>query len=162
MPVLTPGDGQDLLAAWKHGVERRLPEELLDLCGANIDFRPDPFGEPLLGLNAVHAHWNEFAANQANVEFDAERIWVNGNTVLASWHGAYTRRATAERVRVRGFMTLELGDDHRIQRFRQWPAQRVVGTDATFKPQAEVRQAAQPQAGPERAAAPEAAGGDND
>jgi ketosteroid isomerase-like protein len=133
MAALTNGDGQDLLAAWKRGVERRSPDELIELCDANIDFRPDPFGEPLVGLNAVRAHWNEFAAAQANVEFDAERVWVNGNTVLASWHGAYTRRATGERVRVRGFSTFELGDDGRIQRCRQWPAERVVGTDSTLK-----------------------------
>ena len=133
MPALTNGDAQDLLAAWKRGVERRLPEELLELCAKDIDFRPDPFAEPLIGLSAVHAHWNEFAATQANVEFDAERVWVNGSTVLASWHGAYTRRATSERVRVRGFMTMELTEDRHIQRFRQWPIERVVGTDSTFE-----------------------------
>ena len=133
MTTFTNGDGQDLLAAWKRAVERRSPDELVELCDANIDFRPDPFQEPLVGLNAVRAHWNDFAASQANVEFDAERVWVVGNTVLASWHGAYTRRATAERVRVRGFSTFELGDDRRIQRCRQWPTERVVGTDSTLK-----------------------------
>lgn len=133
MTPLTPGDGQDLLALWKRGVERRSPDDLLELCDRDIDFRPDPFSEPLTGLNAVHAHWNELAASQANVEFDAERVWVSGNTVLASWHGAHTRRATAERVRVRGFMTLELSDERKIQRFRQWPTERVVGTDSTFE-----------------------------
>ena len=137
MTVLTNGDAQDLLAAWKRGVERRLPEELLELCDKDIDFRPYPFAEPLIGLNAVHAHWNESAATQANVEFDAERVWVNGSTVLASWHGAYTRRATSERVRVRGFMTMELTEDRRIQRFRQWPTERVVGTDSTLEDKAD-------------------------
>jgi hypothetical protein len=132
MAIFSHGDAQNLLDAWKRGVERRSPDELLELCDRDIDFRPDPFAEPLIGLNAVHAHWNDFAASQANVEFDAERIWLNGNTVLASWHGAYTRRATAERVRIRGFMTLELNDDRRVQRLRQWPAERVVGTDRTF------------------------------
>ena len=137
MANFSHGEAQDLLAAWKHGVERRSPDELLELCDRDIDFRPDPFAEPLIGLNAVHAHWNDFAASQANVEFEAERIWVSGNTVLASWHGAYTRRATAERVRVRGFMTLELNDQRRVQRFRQWPAERVVGSDQTFEAEPE-------------------------
>jgi hypothetical protein len=30
-------------------------------------------------------------------------------------------------------MTMELGDDRRIRRLRQWPAERVVGTDRTFE-----------------------------
>jgi hypothetical protein len=133
MTTLTHGDAQDLLAAFKRGWERRAPDELIELFADDIDYRPDPFAEPLVGLNAVRALWNEIAASQANVEFDAERVWVSGNAVLASWHGAFTRRATAERVRARGFMTLELGDDRRVHRFRQWPTERVVGEDRTFE-----------------------------
>ena len=30
-------------------------------------------------------------------------------------------------------MALELDDDKRVVRFRQWPLERVVGTDATYK-----------------------------
>jgi len=133
MVTFTHGDAQDLLAAFKRGWERRAPDELIELFDRDIDYRPDPFAEPLLGLNPVHSLWNDLAASQAHVEFDAERVWVSGNTVLCSWHAAYTRRATAERVRARGFMTLELGDDRRVVRMRQWPSERVVGVDRTFE-----------------------------
>jgi hypothetical protein len=136
MAAFSHGDAQDLLAAFKRGWERRAPDELVELFDRDIDYRTDPFAEPLVGLNAVRALWNDLAANQAHVEFDAEHIWVNGMTVLTSWHAAYTRRATAERVRARGFMTMELGDDRRIRRLRQWPAERVVGTDRTFEAEA--------------------------
>ena len=44
------------------------------------------------------------------MEFDAERVWVAGSTVLASWHAAVTLRRTGERVRQRGFLTFELDD----------------------------------------------------
>ncbi|MEA2676597.1 MAG: hypothetical protein QOJ81_738 [Chloroflexota bacterium] len=133
MANFSHGDAQDLVAAFKRGWERRSPDELLELFDRDIDYRADPFAEPLIGLNAVRALWNDVAATQAHVEFDAEHIWVSGMTVLASWHAAYTRRATAERVRARGFMTMELGDDRRIQRLRQWPTERVVGEDRTFE-----------------------------
>jgi limonene-1,2-epoxide hydrolase len=133
MPAPSHGDAQDLLAAFKRGWERRAPDEVIELFERDIDYRPDPFSEPLIGINAVHALWNDIAASQTNVEFDAERVWVSGSTVLASWHAAYTRRATAERVRVRGFMTLELSDNRRVQRLRQWPTERVVGTDGIFE-----------------------------
>lgn len=129
---ITHGDAQDLLAAYKQGWERRSPDVIVELFGTDIDYRPDPFAAPLIGLNAVRALWNDIAATHAHVEFDAERIWVSGATVLASWHAAYTRRTTAERVRARGFMTLELGGDGRVQRFRQWPVERVVGEDSTL------------------------------
>jgi hypothetical protein len=57
--------------------------------------------------------------------------------VLASWHVAVTRRATAERIRIRGFSTLELDDDGRVARMRQWPVERVVGVDSSYGPGAE-------------------------
>ena len=135
MANLTHGDAQDLLAAFKVGWERRSPDEIIELFDREIDYRPDPFAEPLIGLNAVRSLWNDMAAEQAHVEFDAERIWVSGSTVLASWHAAYTRQQTSERVRLRGFMTLELGDDRRVIRFRQWPLERLVGMDTTMKTQ---------------------------
>jgi limonene-1,2-epoxide hydrolase len=138
--ALTPGDGQDLLAAFKKGWEQRQPDLIVELFAADADYRRDPFSEPLSGVNGIRALWNEVAAQQANVEFDAERVWVSGQTVLASFHAAYTRRSDAARVRVRGFMTFELGAARGgsgrmlVERYRAWPLEREVGRDATFTP----------------------------
>lgn len=134
MAPISHGDAQDLLATFKRAWERRSPDEIVEIFDANAEYRPDPFAEPLQGLNAIRSLWNEIAATQAHVEFDAERIWVSGGTVLASWHAAYTRRATSERVRIRGFMTMEMNESQprRVQRMKQWPQERVVGSDATF------------------------------
>jgi ketosteroid isomerase-like protein len=135
MPQLTPGAGQDLLTSWKRGWETRNPDTILDLLTEDAEYRQAPFTEPLKGANAIRELWNEMAASQANVEFDAEKVWVSGATVLASWHAAYTRRdAGGDRVRVYGFMTLEVNDDGKVWRLRQWPVERVVGRDSTFKP----------------------------
>jgi ketosteroid isomerase-like protein len=132
--ALTPGDGQDALARYKSAWERRDPDAMLELFAADAEYRPDPFEPALTGANAIRAHWNESAAQQAHVEFDAERVWVAGRTVLSSWHAAYTRRSSSERVRVRGFMTLELDDDGLVSRLRAWALERDVGTDRGFKP----------------------------
>ena len=134
MPTLTPGDGQDLLGRYKRAWERLDVDAAVDLFGEDAEYRFDPFEAPLAGANAIRAYWNDAAATQTNVEFDAERVWVNGATVLASWHGAFTRRATAERVRVRGFMTLELAEDGLVSRFREWAISRTVGQDSTYRP----------------------------
>jgi len=133
VPNLTPGDAQDLLAKYKSGWERRDPDALMELFAHNAEFRGGPFDGDITGANAIRAYWNAFAADSANTEFDAERTWVSGATVLASYHAAFTRRADAARVRQRGFMTLELDDSRRIVRFREWPVQSVVGTDSTYK-----------------------------
>ena len=136
--ALTPGDGQDALARYKRAWERRDPDAMLELFVADAEARLDPFEPELKGENAIREHWNEVAAGQANVEFDAERVWVVERTVLSSWHAAYTRRSSAERVRVRGFMTLELDDDGLVMRLRQWALERVVGSDSSVTPEAPI------------------------
>jgi len=127
---LTPGDGQDILARFKLAREGRDPDLMLELCAPDVEYHADPFAAPMRGALAVREHWNRIAAEQVHVDFDAERVWVVGRTVLASWHGAFTRRASGERVRVRGFSTLELDEEGLIARMREWPAWRLVGRDA--------------------------------
>jgi limonene-1,2-epoxide hydrolase len=134
MPDLSHGEAQDLLEAYKRAWEARDPDAAVELFSREAEYREDPFEEPLRGANAIRAYWNEAAAAQVHVEFDAERIWVSGRTVLASWHAAFTRRATAQRVRLRGFMTLEVDDHGKVWRFREWWHRRDVGIDGTLAP----------------------------
>ena len=137
MPNLTPGDGHDLLAAYKNAWERRDPDAALELYADSAEHRDDPFAEPLVGSNAIRELWNARAATQTNVEFDAERVWTSTAWVLSSYHAAYTDRTNADRIRRRGFLAFELDDDKRILRARDWPVSRRVGTDTTVKPGAE-------------------------
>jgi hypothetical protein len=133
VPSPTPGDAQDILATYKRGWEKRDPDVIMSLFGPDAVYREDPFTDELAGANAIRERWNHICANTTNVEFDPERVWVAGSTVLASWHAAYTRSLDGGRVRVRGFMTLELDDARLIGRFRQWPFERLVGSVSTYK-----------------------------
>lgn len=137
MPSLTPGDGQDLMARLKEAVERRDVDMALALFRDDAELRRDPFEEPLVGQNAIRAAWNADVAARANTEMDVEQVWVAGQTVLARWHGAHTRRVDAQRVRERGFLTLELDPEGLIARMREWTLRREVGVDGTFRPEGE-------------------------
>ena len=46
-----------------------------------------------------------------------------------------TRRSTAERVRFRGFLTMEVDEAGLVGRFREWSISRTVGRDATQRPE---------------------------
>jgi len=134
MQPLTHGEAQDLLERYKTAWERRDPDLAMELYRDDAEHRDQPFREPFRGANEIRAMWNDIALNEANVEFDAERTWTSGSSVLASYHAAYTDRTTGERIRIRGFMTVELDDRRRISRLREWPAAQVVGIDSTFRP----------------------------
>lgn len=131
--TLTPGDGQDLLARIKQARERRDTDAMLDLYHDDAEHRTDPFAPSLRGAIAIRRYWNDVAARQVRVDFDFERIWVSGGTVLVSWHAAYTKAATAERMRERCFSTIELDEAGLIVRINDWPTTRVVGIDSGVK-----------------------------
>jgi hypothetical protein len=133
--ALTPGDGQDVLTQYKRALERADVDLAVSLYREDAEVRPDPFEPPLAGGLAIRAWWNDLVASRAHAEFDAEGVWVSGRTVLAGWHGAFTRRSNAERVRERGFLTLELDNEGLIARQRCWVVSRSVGVDGTFAPE---------------------------
>jgi hypothetical protein len=78
-----------------------------------------PFQPPLVGHNAVRAHLLAAAEAEDQVEVTFERHWVSGSTVLAAWHMSYVGRSDRSRVRVAGFLTLEMQAD-RCARVRLW------------------------------------------
>lgn len=84
------------------------------------EYHEEPFEPPVVGHNALRAYLLEAAETQDQVEMTVERHWVAGPTVLAAWHASYVRKPGRERVRLAGFMTLEIADDGRVSRFREW------------------------------------------
>ena len=135
MPTLTPGDGQDLLAAYKRAWERRDPEAPLALCTpTDAEHRANPFDDAVVGANAIRQMWNDVAAEPG--ERGVRCRACLGRRSRPCWPASTARTRIArppERVRIRGFMTIEVNDDGLIQRLRQWPVSSVVGTDSTFK-----------------------------
>ena len=131
---LMHGDGQDVLERYKRAREARDVDAVMELYAPDAEHRDDPFHEPYRGGNAIRAMWNDIARSEVNVEFDAERVYVAGRTVLASWHAAYTDATNGDRVRMRGFATFELDATGLIERLREWPLSRVVGRDSTYTP----------------------------
>ena len=131
---LTPGDGQDLLARFKAAREQRDPEAMTQLFAEQADLRVDPFLPPRIGALDIRAHWNRIAAEEQDVEFDAEGTWVAGRTVLSSWHVAWTAAAVGARIRERGFSTMELDAPGLIVRMRSWPVRQVVHGGAVATP----------------------------
>ena len=110
----------ELLAAYGRAWETFDGDAWADLFGSDAEYREDPFEPAFTGRNEIRAYLLQAAQDQQQVEFTVERHWVSGSTVLAAWHASFVRTATGGRVRVAGFMTLELDLDGRISRLREW------------------------------------------
>jgi ketosteroid isomerase-like protein len=112
--------GGDLLERYGQAWETFDGDAWVDLFTEDAEYHGDPFGEPLVGHNALRAYLLEQARTQRDVDFTVERHWVSGSTVLAAWHVAWTARADCRLVRWDGFMTADVASDGRISRFREW------------------------------------------
>lgn len=99
----------------------------VELFTDDVEYREDPFEEPLIGRNAVRAYLLDAASHQDEVDFTVERHWFVDPTVLAAWHASYVRRADRARIRLNGFMTLEMRDS-RVARLREWYHRRETPT----------------------------------
>ena len=110
----------DLLERYKRAYETFDGDAWTDLFIADAEYHRDPFEPPLVGSNALRAYLLEMAGSQDQVEMTVERHWAVGETVLAAWHASYVQVPSRARVRVAGFMTLEVAGDGRISRYRGW------------------------------------------
>jgi ketosteroid isomerase-like protein len=86
----------------------------------DAEYHGDPFGEPLVGHNALRAFLLVSAETQRDVDFTVERHWVSGSTVLAAWHASWVRRPGGQLVRSAGFLAADVTSDGRISRFHEW------------------------------------------
>ena len=110
----------DLLDAYARAWEAFDGDGWTGLFSEDAEYHEDPFEPPLVGQNAIRAYLLQAADVQDQVEVTIERHWVVGSTILAAWHASFVRRPTRARVRVAGFMTLEIDASTRITRFREW------------------------------------------
>jgi ketosteroid isomerase-like protein len=117
----------DLLEAYGRAWQTFDGDAWVDLFTEDAEYYEDPFSPPLVGHNALRAYLLKAAEAQDDVDFTVERHWVSGDTVLAAWHASFVRRAAGRRVRLAGFMTLEIAPDGRVARFREWTVAREGG-----------------------------------
>ena len=110
----------DLLDRYGRAWEAFDGDAWTELFTEDVEYHEEPFGSPMVGHNAVRAYLLEASERQQDVEFTVERHWVVDPTVLAVWHASYIRRSDGARIRLAGFLTMEIADDGRIARFREW------------------------------------------
>ena len=119
----------ELLTTYSRAWETFDGDAWVSIFSDDAEYHEDPFGEPLVGHNALRAYLLDASMSQRDVEYTVERHWVSGDTVLAAWHATFTRRASGRLVRTAGFMTAEVARDGRIARFRGWTTHGPEGRD---------------------------------
>jgi ketosteroid isomerase-like protein len=117
---LDHASGGDLLDRYRRAWETFDGDAWTNLFTEDAEYHRDPFEPPMVGSNTLRAYLLQMAGSQDQVEMTVERHWVVGATVLAAWHASYVSVPSRARVRLAGFMTLDVSDEGRISRLREW------------------------------------------
>src|SRR6476646_10061286 len=110
----------DLLERYRRSRETFDGDAWTALFTEDAECHADPFEPALVGRNAIRAYLLDAASREDQLDFTVERHWVIERTVFAAWHASYVQRSDRARVRLAGFLTMEIADDGRIARFREW------------------------------------------
>jgi len=117
----------ELLAAFARAYETFDGDLVVSLFSADAEYHVGPFSPPIVGHNALRAHWLSLAARQDQVEFTIERHLVSGDTIVAIWHLGYVLREDGGRRRASGVMVLDTSHGL-IERLREWSHEHRAGT----------------------------------
>jgi ketosteroid isomerase-like protein len=109
----------ELLEAFARAVQSFDGDLVVALFTEDGEYREDPFSQPLVGHNALRAHWLAAAATQRDVAITIEQHLVSGDAVVAVWHRSRVLEIDGSRRRASGVLLLDTRGG-KIVRLRQW------------------------------------------
>ncbi|MBI4462263.1 MAG: nuclear transport factor 2 family protein [Acidobacteria bacterium] len=99
--------------------ETRDAELAASLFCDHATYHEDPFGEPLVGREAIRTYWQNATSTQKDIDFLVREPVVRGNVLIAEWGCRYTHIPTGKRRDLRGVLIAEFKGE-RVEAFREY------------------------------------------
>jgi hypothetical protein len=113
------------LAAYKTAWETRNPEFASNLFTRDAQYWENPFGEPVVGREAIGAYWTSATADQQDIQFTLRSFLRVRYTLIAEWTCAYTHRPSGEHRQLRGILLADFYGPQ-VRTFREYWHRRVL------------------------------------
>ena len=107
------------LQAYGRAWERRDAELAASLFTEDATYQEQPFGEPLVGRDAIRTYWKNATATQTEIDFLAREPVSSGKLLIAEWGCRYLHIPTGKRRELRGILLAEFAGD-RVRIFREY------------------------------------------
>lgn len=122
---LHTNDANDFLAKYKQAWETRNADLVASLFTRDAQYTSGPFGEPILGREAIHDHWNSATKGQEDIRFAVSNSFHSGFILVAEWACTYRDRASTKRKELAGvFLADFYGSQVRV--FREYSLSRAI------------------------------------
>ena len=95
------------LATYKEAWETRNPELAASLFTRDAHYRENPFGQDIVGREAISSYWKAATEYQEEIQFRAQQTIRVGYHLVADWTCAYKQRLTGKRRELAGMFVAD-------------------------------------------------------
>ena len=95
-------DAEYFLDKYKRAWETRDADLAASLFTRDARYKENPFGEPIIGREAIHDYWASATAQQEDIHFTVTNSIHTGYVLIAEWTCTYRDRTTGKRRELAG------------------------------------------------------------
>jgi nuclear transport factor 2 (NTF2) superfamily protein len=92
--TLSASDAKQFLKKYKEAWETRDADLAASLFTRDARYKENPFGEPIIGREAIHDYWAAATAQQEDIRFAVTNFLHTGYVLIAEWTCQYRDRTT--------------------------------------------------------------------
>jgi len=111
---------QTWLDAMARAWEARDPQAATELFSVDAVYHADPFEEPMVGREAIHAYWAEVPRRQRNITVRCQALTTDGALGVARWQASFERIPSGERAELDGAFVLRFDVEGRCRALEEW------------------------------------------
>lgn len=117
--ALTTRDARDFLAKYKKAWETQNPELAAGLFTRDAQYKQDPFGEAIVGREAIHDYWAGATGRQEDIHFTVGTYIQSGYLLAAEWTCTYQDRSSGDKKELAGMLLADFYGKQ-VRRFREY------------------------------------------
>ncbi len=112
-------DAKHFLAKYKEAWETHNSDLAASLFTRDAHYKVDPFGESIVGREAIHDYWAGATRGQEDIHFTVKTFVHAGYIVAAEWTCTYRDRAAGERKELAGMFLADFYGKQ-VRAFREY------------------------------------------
>jgi len=120
MKRLTPKVFNIWLETYSRASRENDPQVSAELFAQDAKYYETPFGEPLIGREAIRKYWEKGAQTLKDKRSAFEILAVKANLGIARWQSNFTVIESNKHLELDCLFVVEFDDDGLCQTFREW------------------------------------------
>ena len=117
--TLSGSDAQHFLKKYKQAWETRDADLAASLFTRDARYKENPFGEPIIGREAIHDYWAAATAQQDDIRFTVTNFLHAGYILIAEWTCQYRERASGRSRELAGMFFADFYGNQ-VRAFREY------------------------------------------